>query len=94
MDASSHSAYADNYQRFRFGSGPVRRYVGEPGKKDGANRMVSETILPGGNSGVLGSPFYSNLLGRWLTNDTYPVRAQNAAVNEAAATTTVFVPAN
>jgi hypothetical protein len=25
-------------------------------------------------SGVLPSPFYANLLGRWLTNDTYPLR--------------------
>jgi hypothetical protein len=23
---------------------------------------------------VLTSPFYANLLGRWLTNDTYPLR--------------------
>jgi penicillin amidase len=90
VDASSHSAYADNSQRFRFGSGPNRRYVGELGTKAGSIR--GETILPGGNSGVLGSPFYGNLLPRWLTNDTYDVRFQRGDVNQAADTKTVFVP--
>jgi penicillin amidase len=72
VDASSHSARAANSEAFRFGSGPSRRYVGQPRK--GRNFIKAETILPGGSSGVLGSPFYANLLGRWLTNDTYPVR--------------------
>jgi penicillin amidase len=63
VDASSHSARADSSDDFMFGSGPARRYVGEA--------RGGETILPGGESGVLGSPFYTNLLGRWLTNDTY-----------------------
>ena len=56
-----------------YGAGPARRYVGQPGKK-WWKPFRAETILPGGSSGVLGSPFYANLLGRWLTNDTYPVR--------------------
>jgi penicillin amidase len=72
VDASSHSARADNYKDFTYGSGPARRYVGQP--RRGRNYIKAETILPGGSSGVLGSPFYVNLLGRWLTNDTYPVR--------------------
>ena len=25
-------------------------------------------IIPGGQSGVPGSPYYANMLGRWLTN--------------------------
>ena len=81
----------DNSQRFRFGSGPNRRYVGELGTKAGSIR--GETILPGGNSGVLGSPFYGNLLPRWLTNDTYDIRFKRGDVNKAADTKTVFVPA-
>jgi len=91
VDASSHSAYANNSERFRFGSGPNRRYVGELGTKGGSIR--GETILPGGNSGVLGSPFYGNLLPRWLTNDTYDIRFKRGDVNKAADTKTVFVPA-
>ena len=31
-------------------------------------------------SGVLTSPFYANLLGRYLTNDTYPLRTNMGAV--------------
>jgi len=55
-----------------FGSGPNRRYVGIPGTVRGS--IDGRTVLPGGMSGVLGDPFYANLLGRWLTNDTYPLR--------------------
>jgi len=77
VDASSHSARADGSDDFMFGSGPVRRYVGQPG--DGqpggpGEFFTAETSLPGGMSGVLTSPFYANLLPRWLTNDTYPLR--------------------
>jgi len=91
VDASSHSAYANDSEGFRFGAGPNRRYVGELGTKPGSIR--GETILPGGDSGVLGSSFYGNLLPRWLTNDTYDIRFKRGDVNKAAATKTVFVPA-
>jgi penicillin amidase len=72
VDASSHSARAANDSSFTFGSGPNRRYVGNPLLWPGSIEAVS--VLPGGNSGVLGNKFYANLLGRWLTNDTYPYR--------------------
>jgi penicillin amidase len=91
VDASSHSAYADGSNDFMFGGGPVRRYVGEPGGRP--DSIVGETILPGGDSGVLGSPFYTNLLPRWLTNDTYTMRISRGDVSKAAASRTVFVPA-
>lgn len=74
VDASSHSARADSSDAFMFGSGPVRRYVGEPGRWAGS--IDGNTALPGGASGVLGDRFQLNLLGRWLTNDTYPLRQQ------------------
>jgi penicillin amidase len=72
VDASSHGARADSANSFMFGSGPNRRYVGVPGTTAGS--IDAQTSLPGGMSGVLGSPFYANLLGRWLTNDTYSLR--------------------
>ena len=72
VDASSHSARAASSNEFMFGSGPNRRYVGVPGTAPGA--IDAETILPGGMSGDPYSPFYANLLGRYLTNDTYPLR--------------------
>ncbi len=51
-----------------FGGGPANRYVSEP-RAPGDIR--AESSLPGGPSGVPGSPFYVNLLGEWLTNDTF-----------------------
>ncbi|HEX2165572.1 MAG TPA: penicillin acylase family protein, partial [Thermoanaerobaculia bacterium] len=71
VDASGHSARADAANDFRFGSGPVRRYVGRPAFGPGSISGV--TALPGGESGDPASPWYVNLLPRWLTNDAYPV---------------------
>jgi penicillin G amidase len=71
VDASSHDARADASNDFMFGSGPANRFVAEtraPGQ------VVAESSLPGGTSGVPGTPFYVNLLPRWLTNDTFPLR--------------------
>ncbi|HET9694431.1 MAG TPA: penicillin acylase family protein [Steroidobacteraceae bacterium] len=78
VDASAHSARADSADEFMFGSGPNRRYVGAPGTAPGT--IDAETSLPGGMSGSPTSPFYANLLGRWLTNDTYPLRTGTGEV--------------
>ncbi|MFK7888407.1 MAG: penicillin acylase family protein, partial [Gammaproteobacteria bacterium] len=78
VDASSHSVRAADAQSFMFGSGPVRRYVGQPGSQPGS--IAAQTILPGGSSGVLGSPWYGNLMARYLTNTSYPVRQSKIAV--------------
>lgn len=79
VDASSHNIRGDgdgdglpDANGFRFGSGPNRRYVGVAGR--GPGQIAGETALPGGISGVPGSPFYTNLLPRWLANDYYPLR--------------------
>lgn len=96
VDASSHSARADSVDDFMFGSGPVRRYVGRPGTGEpGPDRFfTAETSLPGGMSGVPGSPFYANLLPRWLTNDTYPLRQAFPAYQPLVVERIKFVPAN
>jgi penicillin G amidase len=52
---------------FRFA--PSLRYVASI-ESDG---ITSVSSLPGGQSGVPGSPFYLNLLGRWLTNEAFPL---------------------
>ncbi|MGB5103611.1 MAG: penicillin acylase family protein [Steroidobacteraceae bacterium] len=91
VDASSHSARADSAGSFMFGSGPNRRYVGVPGTVAGS--IDAETSLPGGASGVLGSPYYANLLGRWLTNDTYPLRQGMGEVMQNLASQQFFKPA-
>jgi penicillin amidase len=90
VDASSHSSRADDADEFMFGSGPVRRYVGEP--VDGPRRIEGRSSLPGGQSGVLGSPFYVNLLERWLTNDTYPLRQRQQEINADLFRLESFVP--
>lgn len=70
VDASRHNARATTVNGFMFGSGPNRRYVGDM-SKDG---IRGESSLPGGVSGIPTSPFYTNLLLLWLTNDTFPVK--------------------
>jgi penicillin amidase len=90
VDASSHSARADGSNDFMFGSGPSRRYIGESSR---APRGIDgQTTLPGGESGVLGSPLYANILGRWLTNDYYDIRQRMRDVKQSAASTQKFVP--
>ena len=73
-----------------FDSGPSRRYVGAASPTHpGIN---GRTVLPGGESGVLGSPLYANILGRWLTNDSYDIRQRMNDVQQSAASTQKFVP--
>jgi penicillin G amidase len=91
VDASSHSARADSVNDFMFGSGPVRRYVGSPGPQPGS--ILGWTAMPGGTSGVLGHPWYFNLLPRWLTNDAYPVLHGFVDVQQDAYLRTLFRPA-
>jgi penicillin amidase len=91
VDASSHDARAADDGAFTFGSGPNRRYVGSPGRWPGS--IEARSILPGGNSGVLGNEYYANMLGRWLTNDTYPFRTNIFEVERALDTIAVFKPA-
>lgn len=71
VDAATHNARASSPDGFTFSSGPNRRYVGDMAK-DG---IRGESSLPGGVSGRIGDPLSVNLLMLWLTNDTYPVRA-------------------
>ena len=89
VDASSHSARADGSNDFMFGSGPARRYVGVASRA--ARGIKGRTTLPGGQSGVLGSPLYANILGRWLTNDYYNVRQRFRDVWRSAASGKWFV---
>jgi len=71
VDAATHSARASTLNGFMFSSGPNRRYVGD-GAKGGFNGQSS---LPGGVSGVLTDPHFTDLLMLWLTNDTFEVKS-------------------
>ena len=50
--------------------------------------------LPGGVSGVVGNEFYANLLGRWLTNDTYPFRLGTGEIMQDLHSQQMFKPAS
>jgi penicillin amidase len=76
VDAATHSARADAANEFGFGGGPANRYVSE---LRGPGDVHAESSLPGGTSGVPGSPFYVNLLPEWLTNDTFTWDQSGAA---------------
>jgi penicillin amidase len=88
VDAASHSARAASVNEFMFGGGPVRRFVAQA--QPGGMRAVS--ALPGGTSEDLGSPYYLNLLPRWLTNDTYPVRLYQQDLVKATASVIRYLP--
>ena len=89
VDASSHSVRGAGTDGFMFNAGPVRRFVSEP-RRGGAR---SESIWPGGTSGVLGSPFYAQFLTRWLSNDAIPLLLGQGEVRSNAARIERFVPA-
>jgi penicillin amidase len=79
VNASNFSATADGTNEFRFGSGPVRRYVGGPtpvlNRRTGRStpRISGVNVMPGGPSENPFSPNYATQLGLWLTADHHPV---------------------
>ncbi|MBW2493175.1 MAG: penicillin acylase family protein, partial [Deltaproteobacteria bacterium] len=79
VNASGFSATADGTNEFRFGSGPVRRYVGGPtgvtSRRAGRSslKISGVNVMPGGPSGDPFSPNYATQLGLWLTADQHPV---------------------
>ena len=88
VDASNHDARAESVNGFMFGSGPVNRFVAEAGD----HRVRAESVWPGGTSGVLGSPFYANLLPLWLTNDTVPLLFRTSDLQHELYSVDKFVP--
>lgn len=89
VDASSHDPRADRWTRFGFGSGPVRRFAGEPHSAFGSR---TESVWAGGVSGVPGSPFYFNLLPYWLSNNAVPTVLKPSDLRTGAAREIRFEP--
>ena len=89
VDTSGHGVRADTPDKFTAGIVPARRFVAQA--TSGGWRSVNS--LPGGTSEDLGSKFEQNLLGGWLTNDTYPVRHSLLDLIGAVDSITTFVPA-
>ena len=69
-DVAGHPLRADTPAKFIVPAVPNRRFVAQATRQ----RWRSVNSLHGGVSEDLGSRFEQNLLGDWLTNDTYPVR--------------------
>ena len=88
VDASGHNVRADSVNEFMFGSGPARRFIGEM-KRQGP---VAEEVIPGGQSGIPGSPFQTDQLLLWLTNRYHPWPYRPADVLDAAVTDEVLTP--
>jgi len=89
VDAASHSVRAASENAFMFGSGPNDRFVSEAPPEG----MHAASVWPGGTSGILGSPFYFNMLLDWLTNDAFPLPFTREEVEDSALSVTRFVPA-
>jgi len=90
VDAASHSARADGLNELMFGSGPARRFVGTMSPTG----PVPMEVIPGGESGVPGSPFFGSQLGLWLTDRYHPFPYRPNDVVDASVRYEVFTPQN
>lgn len=83
LDASGHNARAASASQFMFGSGSSRRFIAEMSPSG----IRAYQIVPGGQSGLAGSPAHAHMLGRWLTNSYHeflltPAQAEAGWVSE------------
>jgi penicillin amidase len=89
VDASNHDPRAQSANAFMFEAGPVNRFVAEAGRPG----VSAESVWPGGTSALPDSPYYTNQLGRYLSNDTLPLLFRNADLRKALDSVTRYVPA-
>ena len=90
VDAATHDLRGAGSDGFVFDSGPTRRHVGQV--RSPLRGISGQASLPGGESGVLGDPLYANLLPRWLTNETHPLRQRLPELLRSIAEITLFRP--
>ncbi len=79
----------DSVDAFMFDHGAAHRLITEAAPQG----MRAELSIPGGASGILGSPDYFNLLPGWLTADNAPLFLQANNVRANAASMVKVVPA-
>jgi len=68
VNVGDYNLRGDGANDFRFTNGSARRFVGEM-----SAAIAATEIIPGGNSGVIGSPNYADQLPLWLTNHYHPL---------------------
>jgi len=90
VDASSHNPRAATPDAFMFSSGPSKRFVGEA-RRSGIHAVQ---VIPGGASGVPGTPFFGSLVELWATNDYHEALSDLGDVLRNAVSVQVFEPAN
>lgn len=87
VNVASYNLRANETNGFMFGSGSARRFVGEM-----SATINAVEVIPGGNSGVLGSPNYADQLPLWLTGRYHDLPIPAAAAIGAATSTLNFEP--
>jgi penicillin amidase len=90
VDASNQNPRGQSANEFMYGNRPVNRFVAEAGRPS----VTVESVWPGGTSAIPGSPFYLNLLPRYLTNDTVPLLFRQGDLQQSLYGVSRFVPAN
>ncbi len=93
VNASGFSPRAQSVNEFRFGGGPVRRYVGQPRGNGPGPRIKGFNVMPGGPSGIPGDPRYATQLGSWLTADYHAVVLGTSFPSGPATQSETLVPA-
>jgi len=88
VDASSHNPRAATPEAFMFSSGPSKRFVGEA-RRSGIHAVQ---VIPGGASGVPGTPFFGSQVELWATNDYHEASSDRGDVLRNAASVQVFEP--
>lgn len=74
---------------FSYGSGPVMRMV----VSLKGDEVTGRNIIPGGQSGLVDSPFFADQAKKWLGNETLPMRFSPKDVAEGAVGREVYEPA-
>jgi penicillin amidase len=87
VDASSHNTRANTLNGFMFGSGPVRRFIGEM-----TDTPTLLQIMPGGQDGKIGGPGYISQLPLWLVNGYKPLVLDPAVSQSTQVARFDFVP--
>jgi len=90
IDNGTFNALAAFSHGYTFAGGAARRYVGEL-RRFG---IKSEQIIPGGESGVVGSRFHSDQLRLWLTNEYHDVFFSQAEIYGNRSSKITYRPAN
>jgi penicillin amidase len=90
VDVAGNRLLDDSPGGFVFRTGPSQRYIARA--RTFGKGFDGEMSLPGGESGVLGSPFYVNLLEEWLTNQTHPLRQGRAELTGHTAKSEIILP--